>query len=175
MTTLRYFAYGSNLSCHRLAARVPSARKITTGRLADHRLDFHKVGRDGSGKCTITACPGNAVFGVIYDMHAAERPLLDACEDLGRGYRSEEFEIAKLDGGVAVAFSYVALLVDPSLLPYRWYHHHVLSGAEENGLPAPYLEELRAIPSTQDPDPSRHAREMAIYEKAFCPGEIQNA
>ena len=164
MSTLYYFAYGSNLSRRRLIARVPTARKITTGRLPHHELTFHKVGRDGSGKCNVTARTGNAVFGVIYEIHADEKPILDTYEDLGRGYKIEEFQIERLNGGTMAAFSYVALVVDASLLPYRWYHHHVVAGAAENELPQPYLAELRAVPSIQDPDPVRHAREMAIYK-----------
>ena len=52
-----YFAYGSNLSSARMAARVPSARVVARAQLPGHALRFHKVGRDGSAKCDACTCP----------------------------------------------------------------------------------------------------------------------
>lgn len=48
---MKYFAYGSNMSLLRLWQRVPSAVRIGVFTLQGHQLRFHKLGKDGSGKC----------------------------------------------------------------------------------------------------------------------------
>ncbi|PUB91560.1 MAG: hypothetical protein DBP01_01735, partial [gamma proteobacterium symbiont of Ctena orbiculata] len=44
---------------------------------------------------------------------------------------------------VVVAYTYYATFIDRTLKPYQWYKHHVLTGALEYGLPAPYIDRLR--------------------------------
>ena len=53
-----------------------------------HRLEFHKVGRDGSAKCDAfeTGNPDDSVIGVVFDIHTAEKNYLDQAEGLGVGY-----------------------------------------------------------------------------------------
>lgn len=161
---LDYFAYGSNMSLRRLVARVPSASRVGIATLTGFRLAFHKIGRDGSAKCDITACADGRVYGVLFTLAASDKPRLDACEHLGRGYSVEWLEIEREHGGRITAFTYTALLRDPSLRPYRWYHRHVLEGALENRLPPAYLGQLRAVETIDDPDERRHARELSIYD-----------
>src|SRR5699024_11701520 len=87
MSDAVYFAYGSNMSRRRLQARVPSARVLGTGILANHALAFHKFsGRDGSGKCDIVASDNATVYGVLFCIPAAELSVLDAYEGNGHGY-----------------------------------------------------------------------------------------
>jgi cation transport regulator ChaC len=162
--TLTYFAYGSNMSLRRLKARVPSASRIGIARLNGFRLAFEKIGRDGSAKCDITVCADSGVHGVLFALAASERPQLDACEDLGRGYCARWLQVEREDGHRVTAFTYVALRRDPSLRPYRWYHRHVLEGAIENRLPPAYLAQLRAVETIDDPDARRHDRELALYD-----------
>ncbi len=66
MTTIKYFAYGSNMSSRRLMDRVPSAQFVSIGKLGEHRLRYHKKSKDGSGKCDIehTENPENSVWNV---------------------------------------------------------------------------------------------------------------
>ena len=52
---MRYFAYGSNMSSRRLRERMPGARAESRAILPCHRLAWHKIGKDGSGKCDIVA------------------------------------------------------------------------------------------------------------------------
>ena len=161
---LTYFAYGSNMSLRRLTARVPSASRIGIARLTGFRLAFHKIGRDGSAKCDITICHDSRVHGVLFAIAPDDRPRLDACEDLGRGYAVRWVEVEREDGRRLTAFTYVALLRDPTLRPYRWYHRHVIEGAVENRLPTAYLAQLRAVETIDDPDARRHARELSLYD-----------
>lgn len=161
--TLWYFAYGSNMSVRRMTARVPSAEAVGIACLPHYRLAFHKIGRDGSGKCDITPCKSNEVHGVIYRMARRHKPLLDACEDLGRGYRDQRLAVAAADGSNLQVFTYVALRRDASLLPFDWYLRHLVEGADEHRLPRPYRDRLAATESLDDPDRQRRARELSIY------------
>ena len=45
---------------------------------------------------------------------------------------------------------------------YVWYKQHVLLGAIEAGLPAEYIESIRALNAIGDPDNEREARELSL-------------
>ncbi|MEJ2434510.1 MAG: gamma-glutamylcyclotransferase [Pseudolabrys sp.] len=162
---LRYFAYGSNLLPRRLQApeRTPSARVLTLAQLRGHRIGFCKRGRDGSGKCTVLACddPASRVHGVVYSLDPAERPALDRVE--GAGYHVETLQL-DTPGGALEAFAYVADpdAVNPSLLPFGWYHALVVAGARYHGFPDDYVAALAGVAAVADPDRERdrHHRDL---------------
>ena len=160
-----YFAYGSNMSSPRLQARVASARPLSVARLHGHQLRFHKLGKDQSGKCDAhhTARTRDCVIGVLYEMAAADKPHLDRAEGLGCGYAEKTVLVRSVDGAMIEVNTYYATRIDASLSPYDWYKEHVLRGAAEHGLPAHYVEALRAVASVADPDAERRARELAVY------------
>ena len=160
-----YFAYGSNMSLKRLQHRVPSARVRGVAVLPEHRLVFHKRGRDGSAKCDVDtngSC-ADGVFGVLYHMDPQHKSLLDAVEGLGAGYAQKVVTVRMADGGGADAFTYYATQIDPLLKPYLWYKEHVLRGAREHRLPGDYVADIVAIEAIEDPDAARHLAELAIY------------
>jgi gamma-glutamylcyclotransferase (GGCT)/AIG2-like uncharacterized protein YtfP len=164
---LLYFAYGSNMAPQRLQARVPSAEPLQRAQLAGHELRFHKHSRvDGSAKCDAccTGEAGHAVHGLLYRMDAAEKPFLDACEGLGRGYEIKQVELWLERGETVSAFTYYATDIESDLLPYQWYKEHVLRGAHYAGLSEAYIRAIAAVEAMTDPDRQRHARELAIYE-----------
>ena len=158
-----YFAYGSNMS--RLLARVPSAEFVTAARLEAHRLAFHKAGADGSGKCDALATgdPAHCVFGVVFEIAAAEKEHLDRIEGLGS---------AMPRNGAAGCCRWgrsgrLPLLRDPHRRRpcavclvqgprSRWR-------AATHGLPADYVRAIEAVTVIDDPDPARARRELAIY------------
>ena len=152
-STYLYFAYGSNMSSARLTARTPSARVVGPGRLPGHALRWHKLGRDGSGKCDVVfAGRGSSavVWGVVYRIDCAEKADLDRIEGLGVGYDKHEVVVATEAGEIA-ARTYRARpnAVNATLRPRQWYKAHVLDGAREHGLPASYvamIEEVEAAP-----------------------------
>ncbi len=160
-----YFAYGSNMSLPRLRARVPSARAARRVVLTGHRLAFHKIGRDGSGKCDIAAAarPSDRVHGVLYRIAPDHRAALDAAEGLGRGYATKTVVLTTPAGGQRTAFTYYATAIDDALAPYSWYLQHVLRGAREHALPAAYIAAIAAVAAVADPDRRRSRPELAIY------------
>ena len=158
------FSYGSNMSLARLQDRVPSARFVAVATLPAHTLRFHKVSKDGSGKCDAeqTGNPDDRVIGVVYEISDKEKLALDRKEGLGSGYKEKEVEVTA-DQKKLTALMYFATKVDSLLKPYRWYKEHILFGARENDLPAEYIAQLEAIESVDDPDTARNERELIIY------------
>jgi SAM-dependent methyltransferase len=158
------FAYGSNMSSRRLRARTPSARPIGIGQLAGHRLVWHMRGSDGSAKCDIveTGRPEDVVWGVLYEIAASEKALLDQAEGLGRAYGYKTVRVQHTAGHHVEAGAYVAIETDASLTPYDWYLGFVLAGADEHGLPGDYASVLKALATRVDPDEARRERNLAV-------------
>jgi len=163
---MKYFAYGSNMSLLRLRKRVPSASRLGVFFLEKHELRFHKWNVDGSGKCDAysTGQSSHVVMGALFEIDKAHKPALDRAEGLGNGYEEKYVQVKSPYGDSCEAFTYYATTIDPSLKPYSWYLNHVLVGAQETQLTAPYLQALRSTQCIEDPDTLRDAKERAIYQ-----------
>lgn len=160
-----YFSYGSNMSIRRLRNRTPSAKRVDKGILEEHRLVFHKSGRDDSAKCDAqhSGDSGNFVIGVLYEIHPNEKPELDKAEGLGLGYEIKDVLVRLDDDSLVKAFTYYATQIDAALKPYDWYREHVLAGARENSFPADYIKIIEAIEFIEDENAERRTRELSIY------------
>ncbi|QIT54022.1 gamma-glutamylcyclotransferase [Aquisalimonas sp. 2447] len=162
----RYFAYGSNMLPARLLERTPSAVPVGVARLSGHAMRFHHVSRgDGTAKCNIVPANAGHVWGVVYDLPAAEQPALDRAEDLGSGYEIEERRVLAGDDSLTV-FCYVALpgTIDPAASPFRWYRDIVLAGARLHRFPDDYLRRIAGEPAIEDPDARRDAHHRRLIE-----------
>ena len=162
---IHYFAYGSNMSIRRLRQRVSSAQRLGRAVLAAHDLRFHKVGRDGSGKCDafFTGNSRDVIHGVVFRLEPDDKLILDRIEGLGAGYDEKRICLSLDQGREIEAVTYVATHVDASLLPFSWYKAHVLAGARYARLPGAYVNRIRAVPVKNDPDRRRRARESAVH------------
>ena len=156
---MKYFAYGSNMSHKRLQARVPSAQVMGIAKLHGYSLAWHKVSKDGSGKCDIVKeySPDNYVWGVLYEIEASDKKYLDRAEGLGNGYDEKMVMIASGSEMIA-ATTYFATKIDSTLRPYHWYKALVEEGARENALPDEYREKINSQECIEDPDESRAER-----------------
>lgn len=160
-----YFAYGSNMSRARLQSRVPNAELYAAGCiLRQHKLCFHKVGMDGSGKCDalFTGDATDSVEGVVYRIDAQGLAQLDRFE--GTGYDQKIVTIILPSGEPVDAITYCANTTDPTLIPFDWYRQHVLTGALEAGLSESTIRMLQALPEQFDRNRSRRDRELKIYD-----------
>jgi len=169
-----YFAYGSNMSAARLRARVSSAEKVGLARLPGHQLRFHKVSKDGSGKCDAfyTGHAEDTAYGVLYAIRQEHLKVLDGFEGKGFGYERKRVAVIDISGRTLEAQTYVATKIDPDLRPFDWYKEHVLRGARANHLPESYVSAVEGIPSDKDSDSERRALELAVYNHAAVTGEM---
>lgn len=153
------------MSTPRLKYRVESATVLSVARLYQHSLRFHKKSTDGSAKCDIehTKNPNDIVYGVVFEILASEKHVLDRYEGLGNGYEEKTVSIILPDDTSIAASTYYATHIDTSLKPYHWYKEHVLRGAREHALPLEHITAIEAIPSTPDPDQDNHVKELSIY------------
>lgn len=157
------FAYGSNMLSRRVRERVPSAKAIGAGILRGYELRWHKRGWDGSGKCDVVKSFNLAslVYGVVYEIDAAEKPDLDEAEGLGAGYDEKQVEV-ETNSGPVTAGVYFATAIDSSLVPYTWYKALVIAGAREHLLPVDYIARLEAVTDMADSNVNRAARHFTL-------------
>jgi cation transport regulator ChaC len=167
MSSLLYFAYGSNMLRARLQERVPGAQPRGIAILKGYALRWHKVGKDQSGKADIveTQEPGGLVHGVLYEISLNEKPALDDAEGLGHGYE-EKNVLLQQHGKHVQAFAYFAIQTSPDVQPFTWYKSLVVAGAIENKLPQQYIDALKAVPARLDTDQARHAKHMQMASAA---------
>lgn len=166
-----YFAYGSNMCTARLARRVPSVRPIGPAWLDRHRLHWHLIGNDGSGKCNVVAThdPTDRVHGVLFELDAARLAHLHAAE--GPAYDFLELDTGREVGpALAAIYRGRAEWLDDTLVPYAWYRDFVVAGAIEHGLPGDWIEWLAAVDVAADPDRGRAAENREILEEV--PGNV---
>lgn len=166
---LNYFAYGSNLHPLRLQARIGACKVQSVAQLEGARLCFHKVGLDDSGKCDIvqSAQPGSTVWGVVYQITAEQKILLDHCESLGRGYQILHTEVRSADDQRLPVFTYQAMAeyIDPQLQPFDWYHEFVFHGVCYHGFPVEYREMIHAVNMIKDPDSERATHQQILLRE----------
>lgn len=168
MTSIHYFAYGSNMFTKRLQARCKSATVRCAAVIAGYRLAFSKKSRDGSGKATIFPCREEAcrVYGVVFDLDECDLPELDRFEGTGSGYdRVENLQVRGC--GLESRLDVITYIAGPgytesSLKPYDWYLGLVAAGARQHKLPADYIAAIEAVSSRIDPKTDRSTRREAL-------------
>lgn len=171
---ISYFAYGSNLTHSRLVARIGMCQVRATATLSGYRLAFHKRGADGSAKCDAhhTGDSLDRVRGVVYEITAEQKAVLDRYEGVGFGYAMHTVEAVvdatsragDMNGGAIRTLIYLAQseYVDPRAVPFSWYRDFVAEGARRHGLPAEYVGTIEAVTAVQDPDRRRHRENARI-------------
>ena len=158
-----YFAYGSNMCTARLARRVPHVRPVGHATLAAHRLAWHLIGADDSGKCNIvyTGHDADIVHGVVFELDAARLEALHAAE--GPAY--DFLELAVQCGGqtlTAAVYRGRPDWLDDTRVPFDWYRDFVVAGARAHGLPHAWVATLDAVTTQADADARRVADNAEI-------------
>lgn len=168
---MKYFAYGSNMLTRRLThpSRAPSACASGIAVAPGFVVKFHKIGMDGSGKCTLVSTPNleNVAYGVLYELADRDVAGLDRAEGVHTGgYVRCPINLRHPRGGTTSAMTYIAddRFVDSERKPFDWYRDLVVAGAKEHGLPARYIEEIARIPGVADADTRRSAQAHQILD-----------
>ena len=147
----RYFAYGSNLLASRMQGRVPTARCAGRAWLPEHRLVFDKHGRDGSAKANLRREPGARVWGVIWEIAAADWERLDRFES---GYARVVVELRGEGAGAPIrAQTYQSEQRIADERPLAPYLRLIVEGARAQGLPAAWVQALEGVPARAPGDP----------------------
>lgn len=150
----------------RLKERVSSAKPLAAIEIPNHKLTFHKISKDGSGKCNLWEKKGAVAYGVMYEMERGDLDKLNEIEGFGKGYRLYQTKVMQ-DGHLYIPLIYIAetACIDTTLSPYDWYRDIVLAGAMHHQFPADYIDGIRHTPSTRDPDQKRGSRNSLLATK----------
>jgi len=162
-----YFAYGSNMQSDTLRGR----RGVTFRRALPVRAPGWRVVFDkpplfpiGEAFANIVPEPDATALGVAFEVGADDLAQIERSEGVSFGnYRRVELAVdplAPCDDAPASAMSLASERRDPSLLPSTRYMALVIAGALEHGLPAEYLDTLRAIPAREQTAMARALRPL---------------
>lgn len=159
--TILYFAYGSNMLTHRLAARCPGARMVDVVTAEDHALIMTLPGGGPSGKAGLVRREGASAPGVLYALTATDAAALQAHE--GASYRRvEAFTVLGRDIYEAMAYLPVEEALHEQHPPFDWYRALVIAGVRQHALGVAHLEAIEAVEAVADPEPDRPQRRDAI-------------
>jgi gamma-glutamylcyclotransferase (GGCT)/AIG2-like uncharacterized protein YtfP len=111
--------------------------------LADHRLVFQRITRLGSAYANILA-PGSGVMGVIYRCTPEQLERLDRFES---GYDRLPITVTDKNQQVVPVVTYVMRSgAAPHFgQPSAEYLERIVTGAQQQGLTADYISQIRAI------------------------------
>lgn len=192
---VRYFGYGSNLDLADLT-RWTTAKGMRLGRyepagpayLPDHALAFHYYSRPrAGGALDVAPALGHAVPGMLFDVDADARAVLDRKEGLGIRYEAREVTVLRSDGQLERAFTYGVMAPyreERLIAPTDAYAATVRRGLAAFGLPDGPLEAAAAGRAMAFPDAlfvygtlkRGHCREALLgptqHERATVVGEL---
>ncbi|MFI5397477.1 MAG: gamma-glutamylcyclotransferase family protein [Candidatus Binatia bacterium] len=154
ITTVWYFAYGSNMQSATLRGRRGIRfRRAVPARAAGWRLVFDKppLVPIGESFANIVPDPAARVFGVAFEVTEPDLEHIELTEGVALGnYRRVAISAAPLSPFPAVqldAFTLTSEQRDPGLQPSTRYMQLLVNGAQEHGLPAEHVDYLRAVPA----------------------------
>ena len=153
MSDVWYFAYGSNLSKGRKQERTGLIRCSHRVRLTGYRLAFNKKATKGSVYANIVRKEESEVWGVIYLCNPEAMATLDRLEGVMGGHYERVLVAVELDDGTPQsAEAYVAgsKYIGSDENPSDEYLNHVITGANEHGLPPEYIESIRRLANGQE-------------------------
>jgi cation transport regulator ChaC len=139
-----YFAYGSNMSAEQMMARVRNARRLETGVVNDHRIEFNRKGSyRAGGVASIVHAAGANTYGVIWEIPEAEVSVLSKIED-PQAYEPITIDVMSDSGRFYECLAYRAY-PQGSFEPDPEYLEVVIKAAREAQLPKKYIASLEAF------------------------------
>jgi cation transport regulator ChaC len=139
-----YFAYGSNLSREQYRSRAGQILEEITGQLKNYELRFNKKVRGGTATANVQQAAGKSVYGVLYRIPESAYRNLDRYEGVPMHYRRIEVRVTASDNREINAQVFIATKVEKGLRPAPHYLQTILDGAAEHGMPAEYVQAVRA-------------------------------
>lgn len=151
-SSIYHFAYGLNMNKALIAERCTSARAVTIAKLKGYRLSFSDYSKvwDG-GMEGLVRESGHDLWGVIYELSSMDRNRLDVWQDVRQdgigSYFHYPARIVAEDSISRIVLFYKKNSPGDLTCPSTEFLNLIIKGAEENGLPESYIDELRAIES----------------------------
>jgi gamma-glutamylcyclotransferase (GGCT)/AIG2-like uncharacterized protein YtfP len=145
-----YFAYGSNMATEVMTSKCPNISVLGPARLAGYRLAFSRRSiRTGTGVANVVADPGSSVWGVLYEVSDGCLETLDRKEGYPWGYDRRYVEVMVESGERRRALTYIVKQPEiEEVGPSSDYINGIVGAASAQGLPAAYVESLRALTPT---------------------------
>lgn len=144
-----YFAYGSNLDVDQVTARCggENVRTVDIGYLPDHRLAFTQYYADwGGGVADVVKSPGNAVWGIIYELSNNALELLDTFEGYPHDYTRTKHTVMTPGGQGYDAWVYLVKRKDGDFIPpSNRYLDVIKRTAKDARFPEEYIAYLNKI------------------------------
>lgn len=143
-----YFAYGSNMDRARKERRTARIREARVAYLLDYCFAFNKRGSGDAIYANIVPRKNGRVWGVIYLCGPQTVRLLDGYEGVAGGhYVHEDVTVTTIDGEEVKALTYVAGAdhVCEKGYPSPEYLNHIVSGAQQHGLPRRYIRKIESL------------------------------
>lgn len=142
--TIWHFAYASNMNRAQMKSRAGQILEEQPGRLENYELVFNKKLRGGVAGANLRPAQGKVVEGVLYKIPESALRNLDRFEGAPEHYRRIEVTVLAGNGQKIAAQAFLATKVEKGLRPAPHYLKTILDGAAEHGLPAHYIESIKA-------------------------------
>ena len=136
--SIRYFAYGSNMSPEQMARRCPGAQILDVASLNNWR--FHVNTR---GSASIVGMRGARLYGVLWSLQGWHIATLDQYEGVRwKNYLKRRVQVKTGDGSERSALVYVSLRHYPGRARPNYLIGQILEPAHSFDFPADYLAEV---------------------------------
>ena len=127
---LNYFAFGSNMSAHRMHERLGWSPSRSGAILNDYEMVFNKHSNDG-GKAIIMYSQGDLVEGILYSVNEEDLLILDKYEGVAtKQYKRHDIEVQNNKKKSVSALAYKALNTGKASAPTEEYLNYILKGKE---------------------------------------------
>jgi gamma-glutamylcyclotransferase (GGCT)/AIG2-like uncharacterized protein YtfP len=142
-----YFAYGSNMATEVMASKCADISILGNARLDGYRFAFSRRSiRTGTGVANIVADPESSVWGVLYEISDGCLETLDRKEGYPWAYERRSVDVMLESGGCRRALTYIVKQPEiEEVRPSNDYISGIVGAARAHGLPAAYVESLRAL------------------------------
>ena len=144
---LNYFAYGSNISIHRMLNERKINfinRKFAT--LKNHKLVFNKVSKNNPnlGFANVTKCEGFNVEGALYELKESDFKVIDRFEGFPKHYYKKIVEVICDEQNLS-SIIYIAnpIMIRENIKPNKNYLNYILEGKDI--FSEKYYEKLQLI------------------------------
>lgn len=139
------FAYGPDSYRSRMFDRVGRCEVLGPAVLEDHAPVWNKpnMKNKAEGLPNVTAEAGSVVHGLLFELSDKQVEML---EGYFGGYENRPMKVTPKKGGDPItALVFVARRTGRKLGPTRANLDLTIQGAEDNGMPRDFIEQLRAL------------------------------